>query len=138
MSASPHVCAACGAAIDPDDRSCRVGGAPTAWRSWPAPTASGTRPDLQDADAPDFIPLVLSPKPERPRIARICLALIVTVSSVALWILSEVLLRDGHDRLRWGAVWFASGGATIVATVLWGKWGVPRLRRWARHRAHSG
>jgi len=92
--------------------------------------------DLQDKAVPDFIPLVLSPEPERSRIRQVLLAVIVTVISVGLWILSEVLLRDGYDRLRWGAVWFASGGATIVATVLWGKWGIKRLRRWTRHRAH--
>ncbi|HEV2108751.1 MAG TPA: hypothetical protein VGR16_10855 [Thermomicrobiales bacterium] len=49
------------------------------------------------------------------------------VGDLRLWILSEVLLRDGYDRLRWGAVWFASGGTTIVAMVLWGKWGIKRL-----------
>lgn len=90
-------------------------------------------------DATDFLPLQIPPDHgQRDRTAKLAGAILLTLISGALLLVSEMLLRDGYDRFSWGIVWFASLGVLAIAVVGWCVAAVRplrrRLRRWRRNR----
>lgn len=144
MSPSFPRCSGCGAALRPDDHHCAACGTPAsaAWVAWraPLPPPPSTMDRLgNDEAAGDFQPLRIPPdNSRRDRVARLTIALLITLLSGTLLALAEYLLRDGYDRLAWGIVWFASLGVFAIAILGWCVAGTRalrhRVRRWRRYR----
>ncbi len=137
----PMHCTYCGAIVQPQERFCTACGfsASHEWKSWQAPL-----PDSPTMSAPRhpedstvaYVPLNVPLHPRGPNHrVRLLRGLLISLISGALLALSELLLRDGYDRLAWGIVWFASLGVLIMA-ILWScKEGAKALRQ--RHRRRS-
>ncbi len=137
----PLHCTNCGAIVQPNERVCTACGfsASPEWTSWQAPLpdrpAPSTSPIHENPRDP-YVPLQIPPDHSaRDRRVRRTLALLILLVSGALLALSELLLRDGYDRLAWGIVWFASLGVMIMAILWWCREGTQALRRRRRRRS---
>jgi hypothetical protein len=90
-------------------------------------------------DATDFLPLQVPPDHgRRDRVAKLAGAILITLVSGVVLLVSEMLLRDGYNRFTWGIVWFASLGVLAIAIVGWCMAAAKplrrRVRRWRRYR----